>query len=250
MGEKWTKLVFFVKMETMKDRRGSILRAIVQQFITTASPVGSSVLREEFSFPFSSATIRNEMVALEDEGFLASPHTSAGRVPTERGFRFFVANCREDIFKIRPSVALEFQQSLERHFAEKRADESTFDAVSVLTRLTPNVAFASVPSSRRTFFLGFSNFLKQPEFSSHSDLASGVFRVLEENFETVLENLDIGEDPKIFLGSENVLPEIQSCALIVVRTQGGFLGILGPMRMNYARNIAALEAAKNFLEHA
>ena len=232
----------------MKNRRGSILRAIVQHFITTAMPVGSSALRDEFSFPFSSATIRSEMGALEDEGFLISPHTSAGRIPSEQGFRFFVANCREDLTEIRPSVALEFQQNLEHYFSEKRADEAAFDAVSVLTRLTPNVAFASVPSSRRTFFLGFSNFLRQPEYSLHPDLASGIFRVLEENFETVLENLDIGEEPKIFLGSENVLPEIQSCALIAVRSQKGFLGILGPMRMNYARNIAALEAAKHFLE--
>jgi len=232
----------------MKNRRETILLAIIKQFIKTANPVGSKNLREEFGFSCSPATIRTEMAALENDGLLISPHTSAGRIPTERGFRFFVANCREDLTEIRPTVARAFEKNLAEHLRQKRADEAAFDAVSVLTRLTPNVAFSSVPSARRTFFLGFGNILRQPEFAENPEIASGVFRVLEEKFDTVLQNLAIDETPKIFLGSENIFPEIQSCGLIVVRVGDGFLGILGPMRMDYATNIAALESAKTFLE--
>ncbi len=237
----------------MKERRSIILQAIVKSFIETANPVGSRFLQEVFHFPFSPATIRSEMGSLEEEGMLASPHTSAGRVPTEKGFRFFVAHCHDDIAHIRPRVEQQFATQVEAYLRQKRYDERVYDAVSVLTAMTPNVAFATVPSTERMFFLGFSNVLRQPEFSNQPDVASGVFRVLEHNFQTVLESLEIEDngEPRIFIGSENVIPEIQSCSLIISKFRAadrpGFLGVLGPIRMDYAHNIVAIEAAARFL---
>lgn len=229
----------------------TILQAIVKSFISTASPVGSKFLQEAFSIPCSPATIRSEMGQLEQEGYLESPHTSAGRIPTEQGFRFFVANCLEDVSSIRPSVNRDFSQQLAQYLQSKKKDEAVYDAVSVLTRMTPNVVFATIPSSERMFFMGFSNALRQPEFSMNPDVASGVFRVLEDNFYTVLQSLEVDNKPKIFIGSENVISEIQSCSLIVsrffVRGSCGHIGILGPMRINYAHNIAAIETAQEFL---
>jgi heat-inducible transcriptional repressor len=241
-------LVLFLMME---ERRMTILQAIVKSFINSASPVGSRFLQETFSFPCSPATIRSEMGKLEQEGYLESPHTSAGRVPTEQGFRFFVAHCVDDVAAIRPSINREFSQQLAQYLQNKKADEAVYDAVSVLTRMTPNVVFATIPSSERMFFMGFSNALRQPEFSLNPDVASGVFRVLEDNFYSVLESLGVEEEPQIFIGSENVIPEIQSCSLIVsrfrIRRSEGYIGVLGPMRIDYARNIAALETAQQFL---
>ncbi len=240
----------------MKERRSIILQAIVKSFIETANPVGSKYLQEMFQFPFSPATIRSEMGSLEDEGMIVSPHTSAGRVPTEKGFRFFVAHCHDDVAKVRPRVEKQFNTQLEAYLRQKRSDERVYDAVSVLTAMTPNVAFGTVPSTERMFFLGFSNVLRQPEFSNQPEVASGVFRVLEHNFQTVLESLEIEEnaEPRIFIGSENVIPEIQSCSLIVSKFRAagrpGFLGVLGPIRMDYAQNIVSLEAAHDFLSTA
>ncbi len=74
----------------LDDRKASILRAIVAEYIDTAQPVGSGHLARRAGVEVSPATIRNEMAALEREGYLAQPHTSAGRVPTEKGYRFFV----------------------------------------------------------------------------------------------------------------------------------------------------------------
>jgi len=236
----------------MKDRRDSILQAIVQSFIQTANPVGSRFLQESFQFSCSPATIRNDMGQLEEEGYLSSPHTSSGRIPTQKGFRFFVAQGRDDFAKIRPSVQQDFTKKLHHYLEQKKHDERAFDAVSVLTELTPNVAFASVPSTDRMFFLGFSNVLQQPEFLESPQMASGVFRVLEHDFETVLRGLNIQKEAQIFIGNENVLPEIQSCSLIVSRfslkKSEGFVGILGPMRMEYGKNIAAVEVVRDFLE--
>lgn len=74
----------------LDDRKSAILRAVVQQYIETAQPVGSTHIVDSTGIGVSSATVRNEMTVLEREGYLAQPHTSAGRVPTEKGYRFFV----------------------------------------------------------------------------------------------------------------------------------------------------------------
>ncbi|HET6810138.1 MAG TPA: heat-inducible transcriptional repressor HrcA [Acidimicrobiales bacterium] len=74
----------------LDDRKAAILRAVVEQYIETAQPVGSQNVADRTEVSVSSATVRNEMVALEKDGFLAQPHTSAGRVPTDKGYRFFV----------------------------------------------------------------------------------------------------------------------------------------------------------------
>src|SRR6186997_1063774 len=74
----------------VEDRRLAVLRAIVEDYVATQEPVGSKALVERHSLGVSSATIRNDMAALEDEGYIAQPHTSAGRIPTDKGYRLFV----------------------------------------------------------------------------------------------------------------------------------------------------------------
>ena len=76
--------------QMLDERKTAILRAIVEEYISTAQPVGSSHISKSSGLSVSSATVRNEMAALEHDGFLAQPHTSAGRVPTDKGYRFFV----------------------------------------------------------------------------------------------------------------------------------------------------------------
>src|ERR1700686_3239615 len=76
----------------LDDRKAAILRAVVEVYIETAHPVGSSHVVRSAAIDISSATVRNEMAALEREGFLVQPHTSAGRIPTDKGYRFFVDN--------------------------------------------------------------------------------------------------------------------------------------------------------------
>ena len=74
----------------MSERKCNILKIIVEEFISTAQPVGSKTLIDKFHLPFSSATIRNEMQELEENGYLEKPHTSAGRIPSEKGYRFYI----------------------------------------------------------------------------------------------------------------------------------------------------------------
>jgi len=238
----------------LKDRQKDILRAIVEIFIKTATPVGSHALCERNDLQFSPATIRNEMRFLERDGFLKSPHTSSGREPTSCGFRFFVSDFLQgerQLEKARPAFRQHFERERENYFQTKKVDEQVFDAVSILSRLTENVAFATVPSRRSTFFLGISRMLKQPEFTARPEIASQVFQVLEENFFQLLESLQLKNEVQIFIGRENILPEIQSCTLLVAKQKvlrnSVAIGVLGPVRMDFARNILALESVCDFL---
>ena len=238
----------------MKERQEKILKAIVEYFIDTASPIGSKILSKKADFNFSPATIRNEMHSLESEGFLSSPHTSAGRIPTTFGFRFFVSDLQKgSIEKHRSKVKYDFEEAKKKYFEAKRADEKIFDAVSILSNITDNVVFATIPSRKRTFFLGVSKMLSEPEFSTDPENASKVFRILEDNFFDLIKSLKLTREVQIFIGQENILPEIQSCTLLInafeVLGHSGAIGILGPIRMNFARNILALEEVQKFIHY-
>ncbi|MBO0792839.1 MAG: heat-inducible transcriptional repressor HrcA, partial [Ktedonobacteraceae bacterium] len=76
-------------MTPLSDRKQRILRVLVEEYIHTATPVASEALVRKYALPFSSATVRNELVGLEEAGLIYQPHTSAGRVPTDLGYRYF-----------------------------------------------------------------------------------------------------------------------------------------------------------------
>lgn len=130
----------------LDERKLSVLRAIVEDFVATSEPVGSKALAERHSLGVSSATIRNDMAALEDEGFITQPHTSAGRVPTDLGYRMFV----DRLSTVKPLST-----------AEKRAisaflegavdlDDVMQKSVKLLANLTHQVAMVQYPSLTRS----------------------------------------------------------------------------------------------------
>src|SRR5688500_15700131 len=127
------------------ERRFEVLRAIVADYVSNQEPVGSKALVERHNLGVSSATVRNDMAALEDEGYIAQPHTSAGRVPTDKGYRLFV----DKLSEIKPLST-----------AEKRAIRSFLDgaldlddvmrrSVRLLAQLTRQVAVIQVPTLSR-----------------------------------------------------------------------------------------------------
>jgi heat-inducible transcriptional repressor len=129
-----------------EDRRLDVLRAIVEDYVATREPVGSRALVERHSLGVSPATIRNDMAALEDAGLIVQPHTSAGRVPTDKGYRLFV----DRLATVKPLSAPE-RRAIET-FMEDAADlDDVVDrAVRLLAQLTHQVAVVQYPSLRRT----------------------------------------------------------------------------------------------------
>lgn len=121
----------------LNDRRAAILRAVVEQYIDTAQPVGSSRIVQATGLKVSPATVRNEMGSLESEGFITQPHTSAGRIPTEKGYRFFVDQLRGDQ-PLQPIKAQEIGEFFRQAHGE--LEQLLRDATSLLARLTSTTA--------------------------------------------------------------------------------------------------------------
>ncbi len=129
-------------MSTTEDRRLEVLRAIVADYVATQEPVGSKVLVERHNLGVSSATVRNDMAALEDEGYIAQPHTSAGRIPTDKGYRQFV----DTIATVKPLSAAERRaiQGFLEHGVD--LDDVLRRGVRLLAQLTRQVAVVQYPT--------------------------------------------------------------------------------------------------------
>lgn len=233
----------------MDTRKQKILKAIVEKFIETAMPIGSKLIYEEYSLDVSPATIRNEMAILEREGYIVQPHTSAGRVPTSQAYRLFVDQLKFNLQLL--NKAKKDIEQIRRQRDLNKAKEKLYEMVEILANITGNVCFATVPDNKRLFFMGLGNVLRQPEFSADPSRATQVIEVLENQFADLLSQLKIGNEPSFYIGEENLIPEIQSCSLLVQRYNykdfKGVMGILGATRMNYAYNMAALKSAIDLL---
>ena len=130
----------------VEERKLEVLRAIISDFIATNEPVGSKALVDRHNLGVSPATIRNDMAALEEEGLIQQPHTSAGRVPTDAGYRVFV----DRLTSIKPLSAAE-RRAIERFLNEAvDLDGVVQNAVRALAQLTRNVAVVQYPSLSRS----------------------------------------------------------------------------------------------------
>ena len=233
----------------MDIRQQKILEAIIESFIESAMPVGSKTIFESYDFNVSPATIRNEMMALEKEGYIAQPHTSAGRIPTSRGYRLLVDQIRSDnlfMNRVRDDM-----QRAKREYYLRKTKEKLYDVVSILASVTDNISFITLPDKDHMFYIGISNLLKKPEFILQPEKATRVIEILENDLYNILSEMNITDEGAVYIGEENLLPEFQSCSLLAVpyHYQGfnGVMGILGSTRMDYRYNLSALKNATQLL---
>jgi heat-inducible transcriptional repressor len=130
----------------LDDRKLEVLRAIVEDYVSTEEPVGSKALAERHNLGVSPATIRNDMAALEEEGYIAQPHTSAGRVPTDKGYRLFV----DRLSTVKPLTAAERRAIHTFLDAAVDLDDVVSRTVRLLAQLTRQVAVVQYPSLARS----------------------------------------------------------------------------------------------------
>jgi len=232
----------------MTPRREAILEAIIREYVQTAVPVGSLTLVRNYSFPFSPATIRAEMAELEDEGYIAQPHTSAGRVPTQKGYRYFV----DLIKKEEAEIARREEMILRKRLAamHSRFERMLDAATQTLSEMTGNVALSSIGNNEISSH-GLANLFRQPEF----DRAENVLKVAEliDNLPVLLRELPRSKDFMVLIGNESPIGKTSGCSLVISRFQtpfdfNGYIGVLGPTRMPYQRVISLVLKTKDFLE--
>lgn len=222
----------------MTDRQAKILRAIVEQYAEVASPVGSSLLAKVFNV--SSATIRAEMAELERLGFIHQPHTSAGRVPTDKGYRFYVNSLSEQTEAVTERRA---ERALAARVGNGGLPERTIrNAVDTLVELTHNLGMATI--GNQLYMSGLSNLFGQPEFMSGNQVQQ-VARLLD-NLEPWLREAAPNEPLSVYIGHENPIGRTAGASLIISRFRSpysdrSYIGVLGPTRQQY-RDVMSLVA--------
>lgn len=224
----------------MTERQQRILNAIVEQYAEVASPVGSTLLAKLFNV--SSATIRAEMAELERHGYISQPHTSAGRVPTDKGYRLYVNNLAEENNSDIP-VERRAERALAARVQSAGAPERMIrSAVDTLVELTHNLGLATI--GPQLYMSGLSNLFGQPEFMNGMQVQQ-VAQLLD-NLEPWLREAAPNEPLSVYIGSENPIGRTAGVSLIISRFRSPFsdrsyIGTLGPTRQSY-RDVMTLVA--------
>lgn len=225
-----------------------ILTAVIQEYTETAVPVGSKSLIDKHGFHLSSATVRNDMARLEKEGYLFQPHTSAGRIPTDKGYRYFVEKVMGD-----EELSRDEQRKLQAEVLKLKAQNRRFSRTTskLLASLSGSLAISGDGNDLYDF--GIKELLGNPEFREIDEFCrvAEALDYIDENVEAILGKLKDGET-KIFIGQENPIKNISNCSMVVspYRTkegEKGLLAIIGPKRMKYAKNKSLLEYVRNLL---
>ncbi|OIO47933.1 MAG: hypothetical protein AUJ32_01740 [Parcubacteria group bacterium CG1_02_40_82] len=233
----------------MDTRQQNILEFIIKEYQMTGEPVASQVLVEKYHFDLSPATIRSEMLKLDEDGLLMQPHTSAGRVPTTKAYRLFVNKLLG-----KKELHLKDEERIRKDL-RKFDDNDIFSRqmAQILADFSHNLGFSGFLGEESDFHeAGFSSLLKDIELcqpQSVADILRG-FDYFGKKINNLFSRLD--EEMEIFIGEENPIEDFKKCSLVISnyekKDRKGFIGILGPKRMNYVRNIFLVQEAKKMIE--
>ena len=225
----------------MQERRKKVLKAVVKEYQKTGEPVSSQWLAQRWHFGFSPATVRAEMLVLDREGFLEQPHTSAGRLPTDKAFRFFIEEFGEEELS-------QNEQEQVLNQLRKFHDDSMKDMAQLLADCSRGLGLSGVFGRTADFHgAGLGWLAEEPEFKD-ADLKNIMkcFDSLEEDFNKFFGDMD--EETEIYIGRENPIKYLRNYSLVITGFDNdgerGVLGILGPKRMDYRKNKFVLEETR------
>ncbi|RJQ33083.1 MAG: hypothetical protein C4562_01320 [Actinobacteria bacterium] len=234
-------------MDKLTTRRKVILCAVIGDYITNAKPVSSRRLLLKYAFKCSGATLRNELSYLEKAGLLNHPHTSAGRVPTELGYRYYVNELNDK------GLNLDERARIVDFFAEinSELDNTLEQTAFLLSKITNYIGLAL--STQRVYFSGANKLLDFPEFSSRESFAE-VLDIIQNGYKLLnfFHKVLYTGQPVIKIGSENAELGFKDLSLVASlygpdNKASGAVGILGPTRMNYGRAISAVKCVTSNL---
>jgi heat-inducible transcriptional repressor len=230
----------------MTPRQEQILCSIVEQYAEVASPVGSSLLAKVFKV--SSATIRSDMAELEKAGLIMQPHTSAGRIPSDKGYRYYV-NLMAGQKEVESSDR-RVERALSARVSHGNVPERTIKSVvDTLVEMTNNLGLATIGD--QFYMSGLSNLFGQPDFVTNEQVR-GVASLLD-NIEPWLKEAAPNQPINVFIGRENPIGRDSGCTLIVSRfrspySDNSYIGVLGSTRQSYKNTIALVKRAGETLE--
>lgn len=231
------------------ERQIGILNSIVAEYINSAHPVSSQLIEKKYDFGIRSAAIRIEMQKLTDKGYLQQPHTSAGRVPTDKGYRLFVDKIIEKYLYLA-------ENNLKEDPWEELEIEDTIKFIQSVTKqladFSSNLALSYLPREGILLKEGWENVLREPEFREEKLVFN--FTKFLKYLEDGIDDLKINSGIKVYIGKENPFPNIRDFSIICSRCQfpkkeEGIVSILGPKRMAYDKNISLINSLTKLLEN-
>ncbi|MBF0478368.1 MAG: hypothetical protein HQL26_02695 [Candidatus Omnitrophica bacterium] len=239
------------KKEEIQVRKDRVLGVTVEEYIHSVTPVSSSYITEHHFFDLSSATIRNILAELEEDGFLTHPHTSAGRVPTQKGYRYYVDYLMDQI-QILENEKAEIKAQYE---AQTQELEDLLDQTSkILSDSTHYTSIVSVDGWDRKLYCCGTNFVVQyPEYQDLKKIQDILYALDEKEKLLKVINRELLKRINVFIGSEIKLKEVESCSMVVTQYKthhgtSGRIAVLGPTRMDYERVVSTLNYVTNLLE--
>jgi len=232
----------------LTQRQIKLLEAIINEYSESSEPVGSKTVVRKYALKVSPATIRNEMAALLEEGFLEMLHSSSGRVPTPRAFRFFIEELmEEDEIPVLQEVALKQRLWPQRHEFEKLLQQ----AVVSLSEMTENLAVAITQDGFLTH-AGAKHMLDNSEFWD-IEVARSTLALVDkyDELRDLFERLARDDDINVAVGEELEISGMENCALVFAPfrsgSKHGFFGVLGPARIKYSQVIPCVRHTKSLL---
>ena len=226
---------------SISERQEKILLALIKEYVKTAQPLSSSFLVEKYNLGISSATARNDMAELEEGGYIFQPHTSAGRIPTDKAYTYYVENYllnKEGDFKASKSLA-------DLKFSSEDDFKKTAKAIAEISKNAVFWAF----HKNDLYYTGVSNLFIQPEFKASEVVCdiSVIIDRMEEIIAGIFDGLKMGE--QVFIGPNNPFGNFLSSVVLKYNREGktGVIGLLGPMRMDYERNLDLIRFLKSKL---
>ena len=222
----------------MKSRQEKLLENLVNEYVRTAQPVSSALLVDKLEEEVSSATIRNELAALEIEGYIISPHTSAGRIPTPQGYQFFVDNFLE-VKELNLKDQNKIIKAIKAAPDERQAQKNLAKILAEISGETVIVAF----EKNDIYYTGVSNLFSKPEFED-KELVIDLSRVIDHMDAVIYKMFDSVASLNIQIG--NYCAFSKHCSAVVAKLKGtAMIAILGPLRMNYQKNLDLINFVSN-----
>lgn len=219
-------------MNKLESRKEALLELLIREYVKTAEPVGSSYLAAKTKLNLSAATVRNELAELEEAGYLIQPHTSAGRIPTEAAYRYFVE------YMAHPeSPAKNEAKAAEEFFGHR---ERAIQAAKILAARTNECVFVRF-GQNDVYITGLANLFAKPEIVEQQ--AVMYLSAALDQLDEVINDFKPAVGARLLIGEENPLDRHCSTAYLSDNNDR-VVGVLGLMRMDYEKVLGLLESIK------
>lgn len=233
----------------MTPRQIKLLHAIIDEFVESASAVGSVSLVDKHRLGVSPATIRNEMSDLAEQGYLQKPHTSSGRIPTNLAYRFFIDQILQDLEDLDIKASSQVYEKL--YQLRFDFDSLVNQALEILSKEAQNTAFVLIGA--RMYYSGLAYIPQKPEFREDNQIIN-ILNLLEDKpyMQKILSVSKSSKPVKILFGDDANLDGLQNCAIVFSEIElnagkKGYIGIFGPNRMEYTKIIPLVNFFKESL---